>query len=264
MNGVAWGLALAVLLVGWLLVEGAGQGRWRGGVWLLAAVGLLVGAFGQVAAVLWGAGRPLVVVLAVAWVLGAAAPWMSRRATARRGTGRTAWDATGRAAGSVLVAAFGGLLGVAWWELALPHGRDVTGPGAVVFAAAPLLLAGLCVLGVRVHGGLRRAARLPATRSDDAEQARRQVGASLGLFTVVAGLGALAALGAFGSGAAGAVLGAVLLLLAAVWALAALFDLDRQAPGAATVRAAGVLTTVLPVAATAAVVGPQLLANASL
>lgn len=290
MTGLWWGLLLGALATGWLLVDGAVQGGLQlsgtvagrgpgrdgrrrtvlavvapllllGEVWLVAAAGVLVAVFWHVEAELWAAGYPLVVALLAAWVLRDAAVWLRSRLAGARWRG--IWDVVGRWSGVALPAAFGGLLGVAWWELGLPAGQRVSGPGAIVFAAAPLLLAGLCVLGVRVHGGLLLAARLPATMSEGVETARRQVGAALGVFTVAAALAALAALGVFGSGGRGAVIGAVLLLLAAVWALAALFDLDRGASGAMTVRAAGIVTTVVPMAATAAVVGPQVVAAAA-
>jgi cytochrome d ubiquinol oxidase subunit II len=290
MTGFGWGLLLAVLAAGWMLVDGAaqgglqlsgavtGRGRGRDGrrrtllavvgpllllgeVWLVAAAGVLVGAFWHVESALWSAGYPLVVALVAAWVLRDAAVWLRSRLAGVRW--RAGWDAVGRWAGVALPGAFGGLLGVAWWEFALPPGQAVTGPGAVAFGAAPVLLAVLCVLGVRIHGGLLLAARLPLTMAEGAAVARRQVGASLGLLTVVAALTALAALGVFGGGGRSAVVAVVLLLLAAVWSLAALFDLDRGAPGAFAVRAAGVVAAVLPVAVTAAVVGPQVVAAAA-
>ncbi|PFG44729.1 cytochrome bd-I ubiquinol oxidase subunit 2 apoprotein [Isoptericola jiangsuensis] len=292
MNAAGWGLLLAGLLTGWVLVDGAAQGalqlsrtvtggapdpttrdRYRrtvlgtvgpllllGEVWLVAAAGVLVGAFWEVESALWARGYPLVVALLVAWVVRDAAVWLRSRLPGARG--RAAWDVAAQVAGVALPAAAGALLGTAWLLFALPAGHDVTGPGVVPFRAVPVLLAALCVLGVRVHGGLLLAARLRDVPGV-ADRARRQVGAALGLYSVVAALTAFAALGAFGGGAGAAVGAALALLLGAVVALAALFDLDRGAAGSATVRSAGLLTAALPVVVTAAVAGPGVVAAAA-
>jgi cytochrome d ubiquinol oxidase subunit II len=291
MNAAGWGVLLAVLLTGWMLVDGAAQGALQlsrtvtgapgpavrdhrrravlggvgpllllGEVWLVAGAGVLVGAFWEVESELWARAYPLVVALLVAWVVRDAAVWLRSRLTEPRW--RAGWDVAAQAAGLALPAAAGAILGTAWLLFALPAGHEVTGPGIVPFRAVPVLLAALCVLGVRVHGGLLLAARLRDVPGV-ADRARRQVGAALGLFSVVAALTAFAALGAFGGGARAAVVAALALLLGAAFALAALFDLDRGAHGTASVRSAGVVAVVLPVAATAAVAGPGVVAAAA-
>jgi cytochrome d ubiquinol oxidase subunit II len=292
MNATGWGVLLAVLLAGWMLVDGAAQGALQlsrtvtagapgpaardhrrravlgvvgpllllGEVWLVAAAGVLVGAFWEVESALWAHGYPLVVALLVAWVVRDAAVWLRSRSDRPRW--RAGWDVAAQVAGLALPAAAGALLGTAWSLFALPAGQTVTGPGVVPFRAAPVLLAALCVLGARVRGGLVLAARMRDVPGV-ADRARLQAGAALGLFSVVAALTAFAALGAFGGGARAAVVAALALLLGAAVALAALFDLDRGASRAVTVRSAGLVAVVLPVAATVAVAGPGVVAAAA-
>jgi cytochrome bd ubiquinol oxidase subunit II len=80
------------------------------------------------------------------------------------------------------------------------------------------------------------------------------------------GLATLAGLGALGVAALGtpsALLAAVVLLAAAALALGARFDLDRGLRRSPVVRWAGPVLVAAPVAATAAVVGPQALAMAA-
>ena len=110
MNALGWGLLLAVLLAGWAALDGAVQGgvplvRALGGredarrrtvlatvapflllgeVWLVAAAGVLLAAFGHVEATLWAAGYPFVVALLVAWVVRDAALWLRTHATPAR------------------------------------------------------------------------------------------------------------------------------------------------------------------------------------
>ncbi|MEN5075046.1 hypothetical protein ABE437_14595, partial [Isoptericola cucumis] len=79
----------------------------------------------------------------------------------------------------------------------------------------------------------------------------------------LATVGALGALGVATLGTTSAVVGAVALLAAAALALAARFDLDRGQHRQPAVRWAGPALVLAPVVATAAVVGPQVLAMAA-
>lgn len=294
MNALGWGLLLALLLVGWVVLDGAVSGGTQlvrrvggeldgrrrtvlavlapflllGEVWLVAAAGVLLFAFGHVEKVLWEAGYPVVVALIAAWVVRDAALWLRSRLASPRW--RRAWDVAAQAAGVAFPAAFGALAGVAWVELSAVS-PDVTGAGtaglgagdgtaALLALALPVVLAGLVAVAVRVHGGLVVARRAPA---DLAVAARRRVRAALVPAAALATLAALGALGAAALGTTSALVGAVTLLGAAALALAARFDLDRGLHRTATVDAACVAVVVAPVVATAAVVGPQALALAA-
>ncbi|MCK9793942.1 cytochrome d ubiquinol oxidase subunit II [Isoptericola sp. 4D.3] len=286
MNALGWGLLLTVLLAGWALLDGAVQGgvplvRPLGGrddsrrrvvlaavapflllgeVWLVAAAGVLLAAFGHVEAVLWAAGYPVVVALLVAWVVRDAALWLRSRLTAPRW--RQGWDVTAQAASLALPAAFGALAGVAWVRLSVVGAQADGGSGAAQALAlgVPVVTAGLAVATARVHGGLVVAARAPGTT---AQAAVRPVRRALVPAAALATLGALGALAVAALGTASALVAAVLLVAAAGVALAARFDLDRGVHRSGVVRAAGPVLAVVPVAATAAVAGPATLALAA-
>lgn len=161
----AWGILLAVLLTGWAVLDGAVEGagarntavtgdaarRVRlaavgplllpGEVWLVAAAGVLIGAFGHAEAELLAAGYPVAVTLVASWALRDAAIWLRSRRPGR--TWRAGWDRVLAVASTLLAAAWGGLLGVAWGS-----------PAAVVG------LAGWTVATTRLHGAAFVARRL--------------------------------------------------------------------------------------------------------
>jgi len=286
MNALGWGLLLTALLAGWAALDGAVQGaaplaRALGGrddarrrtvlatvapflllgeVWLVAAAGVLLAAFGHVEATLWAAGYPVVVALLVAWVVRDAALWLRSRLPSWRW--RQAWDAAAWASGLALPAAFGALAGVAWVRLSVVGGLADGGSGAAQALAVglPVVTAGLSVATARVHGGLVVATRAPGAI---AREARRRVRGALVPAAACSTLAALGALAVAALGTASALVAAVLLVVAAGVALAARFDLDRGEHRAGVVRAAGPLLAVVPVVATAAVAGPAALALAA-
>ncbi|MFC8598304.1 cytochrome d ubiquinol oxidase subunit II [Isoptericola sp. NPDC057191] len=279
MNATGWGLLLTVLLAGWAVLDGAVQGgvplvRALGGrddprrrvvlatvapllllgeVWLVAAAGVLLAAFGHVETLLWSAGYPLVVALLVAWVVRDAALWLRSRLAAPGW--RTRWDAVAQVASLALPAAFGALTGVAWVELSAVGAQAAHGSGAAQALAVglPLVTAALAVAAARVHGGLVVAARAPETIAVDA---RRRVRRALVPAAALATLAALGALAVAALGTASALVAAVLLIAASGLALAARFDLDRGVRSSGAVRWSGPVLAVAPVAATSAVVGP--------
>ncbi|GAA1725252.1 hypothetical protein GCM10009809_21280 [Isoptericola hypogeus] len=284
MNALGWGLLLAVLLAGWALLDGAVQGGGQlvrpvagrddarrrvvlatvapflllGEVWLVAAAGVLLAAFGHVEATLWRAGYPLVVALLVAWVVRDAGLWLRSRLASPRW--RRGWDVAAQAASVALPTAFGALAGVAWVQLSASGGSGGAATNAVLAIGLPAVLAALGAAAARAHAGTVVARRAPA---DLAAAARRRVRAAL---VPGAGLATLAALGALGLAARGttsALVGAVALIAAAAVALAARFDLDRGQHRGPVVRWAGPALVLAPVVATAAVVGPQALAMAA-
>ncbi|MFI2104248.1 cytochrome d ubiquinol oxidase subunit II [Isoptericola sp. NPDC019693] len=286
MNALGWGLLLAVLLAGWAVLDGAVQGgvplvRALGGrddprrrtvlatvapflllgeVWLVAAAGVLLAAFGHAEATLWAAGYPCVVALLVAWVLRDAALWLRSRLPSPRW--RQGWDGVGQVASLALPAAFGALAGVAWVRFSVVAGQADGGSGAAqaLAVALPTVTAGLCVATTRVHGALVVAARAPEAV---AREARRRVRRALVPAAALATLAALGALDVAALGTSSALLAAAALIAAAGVALAARFDLDRGAHRTGAVRAAGPVLAVVPVVATVAVVGPQVLALAA-
>jgi cytochrome bd-type quinol oxidase subunit 2 len=145
MNAAAWAVLLTVLVAGWVLLDGAVQGagatllRQRdhdgsdrrrepaerrvvlgavgplllpGDVWLVAAIGVLVGVFPHAAAELLNAGYPVAITLIGSWVLRDAGIWLRSR---RQGqVWRDVWDAVLVVASIVLAGSWGALLGVAW------------------------------------------------------------------------------------------------------------------------------------------------------
>ncbi|MGF0118502.1 cytochrome d ubiquinol oxidase subunit II [Promicromonospora sp. Marseille-Q5078] len=286
MTALGWGLLLTVLLAGWAVLDGAVQGgvplvRALGGrddarrrvvlatvapflllgeVWLVAAAGVLLAAFGHVEAALWAAAYPLVVALLVAWVVRDAALWLRSRLASRRW--RSGWDVAAQVASLALPAAFGAVAGVAWVELSVVGGLadGGSGPAQALAVGLPVVTAGLGVAAARVHGALVVAARAPGPVAVDA---RRRVRRALVPAAALATLAALGALAVAALGTASALVAAALLVATAGVALAARFDLDRGVHRTGAVRGAGPVLAVAPVAATTAVVGPAVLALAA-
>lgn len=145
MNAAAWAVLLTVLVAGWVVLDGPVQGagatllqerdedggdRRRdpaqrrvvlaavspllaaGGVWLAAALAVLVGVFPHAGADLLRAGYPVAITLVVAWALRGAGIWLRGR---RPGPLlRDTCDVVLVTASIVLAASWGALLGVAW------------------------------------------------------------------------------------------------------------------------------------------------------
>jgi cytochrome bd-type quinol oxidase subunit 2 len=181
MNAAAWAVVLTVLVVGWVVLDGAVQGagatllherdhdggdRRRepaqrrvvlgavgplllpGEVWLVAAIGVLVGVFPHAKADLLHAGYPVAITLIASWALRDAAIWLRSRRPGQ--VWRDAWDVVLVVASIALAGSWGALLGVAW------------GSGL-----AALALAIVAVVVTRLHGDavvawrLRRTGPLP-------------------------------------------------------------------------------------------------------
>lgn len=145
MNATAWAVLLTVLLVGWVVLDGAVQGacatllqeqgpdgkerrrppaRRRmvlgavgplllpGEVWLVAALGVLIGVFPHAEADLLAVGYPVAIVLVGSWALRDAGIWLRSR---RRGNvWRDVWDVVLVVASIALAGSWGALLGIAW------------------------------------------------------------------------------------------------------------------------------------------------------
>jgi cytochrome bd-type quinol oxidase subunit 2 len=145
MNAEAWAVVLTVLVVGWVVLDGAVQGaggtllqerdhdggdRRRapaerrvvlaavgplllpGEAWLLAAIGVLAGVFPHAAADLLETGYPVAITLVGAWVLRDAGIWLRSRRAGR--LWRDVWDVVLVVTSIVLAGSWGALLGVAW------------------------------------------------------------------------------------------------------------------------------------------------------
>lgn len=209
MNAAAWAVLLAVLVTGWVLLDGAVQGagatllqerghdggnRRRepaerrvvlgavgpllvpGEVWLVAALGVLVGVFPHATADLLDAVSPVAIVLIASWVLRDAGMWLRSRRPGK--IWRDAWDVVLVVASTALAGSWGALLGAAWGNglaaLALGivavvvtrlHGDAVvawrlrrTGPLAVivtsVMIAAPVVGTAVAAWPRLVEGGI--------------------------------------------------------------------------------------------------------------
>ncbi|MFD6142610.1 cytochrome d ubiquinol oxidase subunit II [Promicromonospora sp. NPDC060271] len=145
MNAAAWSVLLAVLVTGWVLLDGAVQGagatllqerghaggdRRRepaerrvvlgavgpllvpGEVWLVAALGVLIGVFPHATADLLDTGSPVAIMLVASWVLRDAGIWLRSRRPGR--IWRDMWDVVLVVASIALAGSWGALLGVAW------------------------------------------------------------------------------------------------------------------------------------------------------
>lgn len=169
MTAQGWAVLLTALLVGWAVIDGAVQGVGAsllrpgrtsderrlllaavgplllpGEVWLIAAAGVLVGAFPHAESQLAAAGYPAVVALVGSWAVRDAGFWLrSRRSSA---AWRLRWDRAIVVASLLLAASWGALLGVAWGS---------------VWAAVGLGAVAVALTGV--HGRAVAARRLGAT-----------------------------------------------------------------------------------------------------
>ncbi|MFC8797506.1 cytochrome d ubiquinol oxidase subunit II [Promicromonospora sp. NPDC057138] len=181
MNAAAWAVLLTVLVVGWVVLDGAVQGagatllqerdqdggaRRRepderrvvlaavgplllpGEVWLVAGLGVLVGVFPHAEADLVNAGYPVAITLIGAWALRDAGIWLRSRRPGR--VWRNVWDVVLVVASIVLAASWGALLGVAW-------GSGLAALALGIVAVVVTRLHGDAVVGWR----LRRTGPLP-------------------------------------------------------------------------------------------------------
>jgi cytochrome bd-type quinol oxidase subunit 2 len=181
MNVAAWAVLLAVLLVGWVVLDGAVQGaggtllqerdhdggdRRRapaerrvvlaavgplllpGEAWFVAALGVLVVVFPQAVADLLHTGSPVAIALAAAWVLRDAGIWLRSRRPGR--LWRDMWDVVVVVTSIMLAGSWGALLGVAW-------GNGLAALGLGIVAVVVTRLHGDAVVAWR----LRRTGALP-------------------------------------------------------------------------------------------------------
>lgn len=145
MNASAWAVLLTVLVTGWVVLDGAVQGagatllqergqdgkeRRRepaerrvvlgavgplllpGEVWLVAALGVLIGVFPHAEADLLAAGYPVAITLVGSWALRDAGIWLRSRRPGNMW--RDVWDVVLVVASITLAGSWGALLGVAW------------------------------------------------------------------------------------------------------------------------------------------------------
>ena len=119
-----------------------------GEVWLVAALGVLVGVFPHAEAELLTAGYPVAVTLIGSWALRDAGIWLRSRRPGR--VWRDAWDVVLVVASIMLAGSWGALLGVAW-------GSGVAALGLGIVAVVVTRLHGDAVVSWR----LRRTGALP-------------------------------------------------------------------------------------------------------
>jgi cytochrome bd-type quinol oxidase subunit 2 len=181
MSAAAWAVALTVLVVGWVVLDGAVQGagatllherdhdggdRRRepaqrrvvlgavgplllpGEVWLVAAIGVLVGVFPHAEADLLNAGYPVAITLIASWALRDAGIWLRSRRPGQ--VWRDTWDVVLVVASIALAGSWGALLGVAW-------GSGLAALGLGIVAVVVTRLHGDAVVAWR----LRRTGPLP-------------------------------------------------------------------------------------------------------
>ncbi|HEY3687469.1 MAG TPA: cytochrome d ubiquinol oxidase subunit II [Streptosporangiaceae bacterium] len=205
-----WMTMLALLVVGWFVLEGFGVGaalvaprvapaaveRRRlltaygpfllaNEMWLVAAAGLLVGAFGTLEARVLSGLYAVFVPLLAAWVLRDASVWLrSRRPGA---LWRRMWDRTFVASGAVFAACTGLVLG----NVAM----GVPGSGMVspvrAYGPYPLLCAATMAVLFALHGAVFLRARLtgdPAARAASAARRLAPIAAGLSLVAVAVSL----------------------------------------------------------------------------
>ncbi|WP_026875167.1 cytochrome d ubiquinol oxidase subunit II [Jiangella gansuensis] len=202
---LVWLGLLGLLLAGWSVLDGGNLGLGRslrrigrtgperrllltaigpfllgGEVWLVAAAGLLIGAFPALEKDLLYAYYPLVVTLVVAWVLRDIGVWFrSRRPSAAWQRG---WERVIVVASTVFAFAWGTLLGN------VAQGVPATGrPGLETLVGPYSLLWGAAVVAVlTLHGAVFAALKLPPGRRVRATgTARRAGGAALALLAAV-------------------------------------------------------------------------------
>jgi cytochrome bd-type quinol oxidase subunit 2 len=181
MSAEAWAVVLTVLVAGWLVLDGAVQGacatllqerdhdggdRRRapaerravltavgplllpGEVWLVAALGVLIGVFQHATADLLDTGSPVAITFVASWVLRDAGIWLRSRRAGR--LWRDAWDVVLVVASIMLAGSWGALLGVAW-------GNGLAALGLGIVAVVVSRLHGDAVVAWR----LRRTGPLP-------------------------------------------------------------------------------------------------------
>jgi cytochrome bd-type quinol oxidase subunit 2 len=181
MNAAAWAVLLAVLVAGWVLLDGAVQGAGAtllqergddgrnqrrvpaerrvvlgavgpllvpGEVWLVAALGVLIGVFPHATADLLEAGSPVAITLIGSWVLRDAGIWLRSRRAGK--IWRDVWDVVLVVASIALAGSWGALLGVAW-------GNGLAALGLGIVAVVVTRLHGDAVVAWR----LRRTGPLP-------------------------------------------------------------------------------------------------------
>lgn len=244
MEGV-WLLALGLMLTGWSVLDGANLGLGMslrrmgrtgperrllltalgpfllgGEVWLVAAAGLLLGAFPALEKDLLGAYYPLIVGLVVAWVLRDIGVWFRSRRPSTAWQG--GWEAVVVGASTVLAFAWGLLLGN------VVQGVPTSGgPGVETLVGPYSLLWGAVVVAVfTLHGAVFAALRLPRGRRVRAAGTVRRAAAFA--LALLAAVGVLTP--AFSVGLArplpAAVMG-VVAVVAVTWALR-LFERGRE------------------------------------
>lgn len=181
MTAAAWAVLLTVLVVGWVVLDGAVQGtgatllqerdhdggnRRRepaerrvvlaavgplllpGEVWLVAALVVLIGVFPHAEADLLNAGYPVVITLIGSWALRDAGIWLRSRHPGH--IWRDVWDVVLVVASITLAGSWGALLGAAW-------GSGLAALGLAVVAVVVTRLHGDAVVAWR----LRRTGPLP-------------------------------------------------------------------------------------------------------
>lgn len=203
---VAWLGLLGLLLAGWSVLDGATLGLGAslrrlgrdgperrllltaagpfllgGEVWLVAAAGILIGAFPGLEKDLLYACYPLVVGLVVAWVLRDIGVWFRSRRPSR--AWRNGWEVVVVAASTAVPFAWGLLLAT------VVQGVPTDGrPGVETLVGPYSLLWGAVVVAVfTLHGAVFAALRLPPERRTRAAgTVRRAGGAALALLAAVA------------------------------------------------------------------------------
>ncbi|TDE14970.1 cytochrome d ubiquinol oxidase subunit II [Jiangella asiatica] len=198
---VLWLCLLGLMLTGWFVLDGANLGLGMslrrigrtgperrllltalgpfllgGEVWLVAAAGLLIGAFPALEKDLLSAYYPLVVTFVVAWVLRDIGVWFRSRRPSP--AWRHSWERVIIAASTVFAFAWGTLLGN------IAQGVPESGrPGVETLVGPYSLLWGAAVVAVfTLHGAVFAALRLPHGRRARATPTiRRAGGAALAL-----------------------------------------------------------------------------------
>jgi cytochrome bd-type quinol oxidase subunit 2 len=185
-----WLVVFGLIVCGWFVVDGAvlgsgialsvlGRGEQErrrirtavgpfllaGEMWLIAAAGVVIGAFPGLERVL-GASYPVVTVMLAAWMLRDAALWLGRRGGGGRG-----WDRVWTAASVVFAYCVGMLLGI------VAHSVPGAGTVAPHVMFGPVSLSfGLLIVGlVTVHGVVFTRWRVPAVTARARRILRRLV-----------------------------------------------------------------------------------------
>lgn len=177
LDGANLGLGMSLRRIGRsgperrLLLTALGPFLLGGEVWLVAAAGLLVGAFPGLEKDLLTAYYPLVVGLVVAWVLRDIGVWFRSRRPSK--AWQSGWESVVVVASTAVAFAWGLLLGN------IVQGVPTTGrPGVETMAGPYSLLWGAVVVAVfTLHGAVFAALRLPRGRRSRAAGTVRRAGA---------------------------------------------------------------------------------------